>query len=1021
MPFASKSSRSRRPQPRRACLQLEALESRLVPYTVSGNAWPHPNLITLSFVPDGTILGSSPSGYIRSNLFATFNNHGGWNTSTWQNQILKAAQVWAQQTNVNFAVVPDDGASEGSGNYQQGDPGHGDIRISGYNLGTNALAQAYMPPSVNNYSIAGDIQFNTAQPFNIGSTYDLFTVAVHEFGHALGLYGSSTISAAMYETYSGVKTGLCCDDIAGIQSIYSNNQPRTPDAYNTTSSNGSFCTAADLTRGINSSSLTALVTGLDITTTSTREYFTFTAPQGTTGNLTLTVQSSGLSLLAPTVTVYAADQRTVLGSSSGYQKYGTTLTVTIKNVTAGQQLYVKVAGADTTAFGTGAYALTLNFGTSPSPTVPLPNTQTLDGSPLTAGGGEPVKQMYESLVNTTTADVQQTFPQSPQAVAMNANGNYVVTWSSHNQDGSGWGVYAQRFNASGVPQGGEFLVNTFTQDDQMYFSVAMDPAGDFVITWSSHNQDGGGWGVYAQRYSASGVPQGGEFCVNTTTQDDQMYSSVAMDSAGNFVITWSSHNQDGNGWGVYAQRFSNTGVALGGEFRVNTTTKGDKEYSSVAMDGAGDFVITWSSNGQDGNGWGVYAQRYSASGVAQGGEFLVNTTTQDNQMYSTVAMDGAGDFVITWSSHNQDGGGWGIYAQRYNASGVPQGGEFLVNVTTAGDQEYSRIAMDAYGNFYITWSSNGQDGGGWGVFGRQFNAAGAALGGEFQVNTTTAGDQNNSAIAMDGLGDVVAVWSGNGSADNAGVFAQRYNVTSNALSLGNGDTFSLTEDDALANPDSGSSPAKPSGKAAPASVQRGDLTLVVPVWDNDLMLPWATPGRSPGAPTGPVGSRTSGLDLPVPAPAASHSPILQRAGRFQAPVEDHSREFAPQARDSDQDQPPSAPAESDPGLNEPNQLPQSQPVSESSQLREQWERVTARCFSAAEGLFEGSTDYAVDLCSLTPPAAATDQLDQLAVIGALAALWSGTWTQEKPPFDAAPTAGHSPQRTRARGRPGPKR
>jgi hypothetical protein len=372
-----------RPSPRwplvpRAFPRIEELESRVVPYSVSGNAWPNPQLITLSFVPDGTNLGG-----VTSNLFATLNAHPGWTTSTWQNQILKGAQLWAQQTNINFSVISDSGADEGSGNYQQGDPTMGDIRIGGYNFGTSGLATANFPPPVNNYSVAGDIQFNTGQTWNIGSAYDLATVAAHEIGHALGLSHSTVSAAEMYATYNATKSSLNSDDTNGIRNIYSSNSARAYDAFN--GANNSFSTAASLTALIDGNS-TVLQTGLNISTTTQKEYFTIVAPATTTGTMTVTVQSSGLSLLAPTLTVYNASQ-TQIGSASGAGQYGTTLTVNITGVSAGQQFYVKVAGADSTSFGTGQYAMTFAFAGIAPPAVPLPNTQVLNGSPLQGGGG----------------------------------------------------------------------------------------------------------------------------------------------------------------------------------------------------------------------------------------------------------------------------------------------------------------------------------------------------------------------------------------------------------------------------------------------------------------------------------------------------------------------------------------------------------------------------------------------------------------------------------------------------------
>lgn len=382
----------------------------------------------------------------------------------------------------------------------------------------------------------------------------------------------------------------------------------------------------------------------------------------------------------------------------------------------------------------------------------------------------------EFLVNMTTESFQRTWEESPRAIALDADGDFVVTWSSYGQDGSNYGVYARLYNAAGEPQTDEFLVNSTTFEVQLYSTVAMDDDGDFVIAWSSYGQDGDGYGVYFQRYDAAGTPIGGETRANTATDSDQTRPSIAMNSAGDFVIAWESLGQDGSGRGVYAKKF--TAGGLGDEFRVNTTTANDQGAPSVAIDDTGAFVVAWSSAGQDGSGSGVFARRYNAGGAPVSGEFAVNTVTSGDQSSVGVASDASGNFVVTWASANQDGSGLGVYARRYDSAGAPQDTEeFLVNTNTVGDQGTPSISMAGGGQFVIAWSSANQDGNGLGVYGQVFNADGSRDDSEFRINTTTADDQRFPSIAMDGQGDFVAVWSSYGQAPDSsryGVFAQRY-------------------------------------------------------------------------------------------------------------------------------------------------------------------------------------------------------------------------------------------------------
>lgn len=361
---------------------LEPLESRLVLYAASGNAWPTSEVITISFQPDGTNLGG-----VNSNLIQAFNSNTDLN-GRWQAEILRAAQVWAQATNINFVVVSDNGTASGSGKYQQGDPGFGDIRIGGYDFGNTSLAGAYMPPPDNNYSLAGDIVFNTSTRYGIGKNYDLFTVAVHEFGHALGLdHTSSTSSAEMWATYNGSKPKLSADDTAGIRSIYSANAARSADQYDAAAVNDTISSATDITSELVRAKNSAVLSDLDLTTTADIDFYKVIAPKWTDDSMIVSVQSTGLSLLAPKLTIYAADQKTVLGTVSGLNQYGTTISVSVGNVVAGQTYYVKVEGADPSSFSVGTYGLIVDLGAKSSPTVTPPKTTKSNGKVLTSGGG----------------------------------------------------------------------------------------------------------------------------------------------------------------------------------------------------------------------------------------------------------------------------------------------------------------------------------------------------------------------------------------------------------------------------------------------------------------------------------------------------------------------------------------------------------------------------------------------------------------------------------------------------------
>jgi hypothetical protein len=321
--------------------------------------------------------------------------------------------------------------------------------------------------------------------------------------------------------------------------------------------------------------------------------------------------------------------------------------------------------------------------------------------------------------------------------------------------------------------GGEFQVNTYTYSQQRYPAVDRDSDGDFVVTWMSAVVDGNAYGVAAQRFNSAGVAQGLNFVVNSYTSGGQGRPKVAVAPAGSFVVIWQSV-RDGDGYGIFGQRFDSAGARQAGEFQVNTYTGAAQRIPRVAMDDAGKLVVAWQSNREGAGGYGIFARRFDAAGVAQAAEFQVNTYTPGAQKYPSVGIDTDGDFVVTWDSDGQDGASYGVFARRFNSAGAPQATELQINTYVTGDQERSAVALDGDGDFVVAWNS-AQDGGGNGVFARRFSAAGNALGGEFQVNTYTPAIERNPAIAMRADGQFVVAWEdGILDGDLSGVFGQRF-------------------------------------------------------------------------------------------------------------------------------------------------------------------------------------------------------------------------------------------------------
>ena len=277
--------------------------------------------------------------------------------------------------------------------------------------------------------------------------------------------------------------------------------------------------------------------------------------------------------------------------------------------------------------------------------------------------GNPVGGQFQ--VNTYTTDSQDR-----PAVAMDPAGNFVVVWESYGSDGTDDdynSIQGQLYDSDGNPVGGEFQVNTITSSRQEDAAVAADGQGNFMVVWESQFTM-----ISGQLYDDGGAAVGGEFRVDSAGYGDR--PDVAADALGYFIVAWEAAEAGGvdtSERSIEAQRFDVNGNPVGGQFQVNTYTTDEQTEAIVAMAPQGEFVVVWKSEGSDTSYYfSIQAQYYDSAGGSVGDQFEVNSYTTFGHFAPFVAMDGQGDFIVVWDSDGSPGNDTSnraVQGRRYSA------------------------------------------------------------------------------------------------------------------------------------------------------------------------------------------------------------------------------------------------------------------------------------------------------------------------------------------------------------------
>lgn len=328
-------------------LTLERLENRTAP-AVFGDVWPDPTHLTLSFAPDGTHIGGHTSS-----LFASLEAHQP--TAAWQADVARAVQTWAVNTKLNVGIVPDAGQPFGASVSGESNSHSGLIRVGAVPLsaGVLAISAPHDPFLAGNWS--GDIILNSTVNFTQPQS-DLYGVLLHELGHVFGLSDSTDPNSVLYRNGTWDKTYLAPSDVAAIQALYGP-PPASPAGHHTLPTASPIRFPSD--DGVVYTGASPLLAFGDRAADGQNDFFSVQTASFT-GPMTFRLQTAGVSLLAPELTVYDAGGN-ILGQAQSSSVLGDTVSVHLDGAAVNTTFFIRVSSSTSGIFALGHYGLAVTF------------------------------------------------------------------------------------------------------------------------------------------------------------------------------------------------------------------------------------------------------------------------------------------------------------------------------------------------------------------------------------------------------------------------------------------------------------------------------------------------------------------------------------------------------------------------------------------------------------------------------------------------------------------------------------
>jgi uncharacterized delta-60 repeat protein len=335
------------------------------------------------------------------------------------------------------------------------------------------------------------------------------------------------------------------------------------------------------------------------------------------------------------------------------------------------------------------------------------------------------------------------------ALAVDSNGNVVVTGSSSGTNGS-YDYYTVKYTAADGAPLWEKRYNGPANNSDFATAVAVDGSGSVVVTGYSYNTNFN-TDYYTARYAAADGALLWEKRYNGPGNNSDYANAAAVDGSGNVLVTGASIGSAG-GFDFYTAKYAAANGALLWERRYNGPANNDDEARALAVDNSGNVVVTGYSYGTNPNfSTDFYTAKYAAANGALLWEKRYNGSGNYNDAATAVAVDSSGNVVVTGYSYSTN---FNIYSLDFYTAKYAAANGALLWEKRYTNASGSAVVVDGSGNVVVTGYSYGGPNRG-DCYTVKYAATDGALLWEQSYSGPVNYNDYARAVAVDGSGNVV--------------------------------------------------------------------------------------------------------------------------------------------------------------------------------------------------------------------------------------------------------------------------